>query len=285
MAQARGAKGSAMLARVGSALRHFLGNPLATLGLAVILLLVLAAAFAPWIATHDPITQNLANALKPPSAANWFGTDELGRDIYSRIVYGSRVTLYIVSLVTVVVGPIGLAVGVVSGYFGGLTDAILMRITDIFLSVPGLVLTLAFVAALGPGLGNAVIAIALTAWPPIARLARAETMLIRSADYIAAVQLQGASSLRIITRHVVPMCLLSVIVRLTLNMATIILTAAGLGFLGLGAQPPTRHDLDRARVHARPLVAGHHARPRDPAGQPFLQPVRRRATRHPGPPQ
>nr|WP_245973921.1 ABC transporter permease [Bosea caraganae] len=228
-----------MLARIGSALRHFLGNPLAALGLAVILLLVFVAAFAPWIATHDPITQNLGNALKPPSAANWFGTDELGRDIYSRIVYGSRVTLYIVSLVTVVVGPIGLAVGVVSGYFGGLTDAILMRITDIFLSVPGLVLTLAFVAALGPGLGNAVIAIALTAWPPIARLARAETMMIRSADYIAAVQLQGASSLRIITRHVVPMCILSVIVRLTLNMATIILTAAGLGFLGLGAQPPT----------------------------------------------
>ncbi|WP_248312125.1 ABC transporter permease [Bosea sp. BK604] len=228
-----------MLGRLGAALRHFLGNPLATLGLAVILLLVLVAIFAPWIATHDPITQNLANALKPPSAANWFGTDELGRDIYSRIIYGSRVTLYIVALVTVVVGPIGLAVGVVAGYFGGLTDGILMRITDIFLSVPGLVLTLAFVAALGPGLGNAVIAIALTSWPPIARLARAETLMIRSADYIAAVQLQGASSLRVITRHVVPMCILSVIVRLTLNMATIILTAAGLGFLGLGAQPPT----------------------------------------------
>ncbi|TCR65344.1 peptide/nickel transport system permease protein [Bosea sp. BK604] len=239
MTRARGGKGAVMLGRLGAALRHFLGNPLATLGLAVILLLVLVAIFAPWIATHDPITQNLANALKPPSAANWFGTDELGRDIYSRIIYGSRVTLYIVALVTVVVGPIGLAVGVVAGYFGGLTDGILMRITDIFLSVPGLVLTLAFVAALGPGLGNAVIAIALTSWPPIARLARAETLMIRSADYIAAVQLQGASSLRVITRHVVPMCILSVIVRLTLNMATIILTAAGLGFLGLGAQPPT----------------------------------------------
>ena len=230
---------AAALARAGQGARHLLRNPLAAFGLAIIALLVLVAIFAPLLATHDPIAQNLGNTLKPPSPANWFGTDELGRDIYSRIVYGSRVTLYIVALVSVIVGPIGLAVGTIAGYFGGMVDAVLMRVTDLFLSFPSLVLTLAFVAALGPGLDHAVIAIALTAWPPIARLARAEAMTIRSADYIAAVQLQGAPAARIILRHIVPMCLSSVVVRLTLNMATIILTAAGLGFLGLGAQPPT----------------------------------------------
>ena len=223
------------MARIG---RKLLRNPLAVAGLIVILALLLLAIFAPLVATHNPLLQDLNNTLKAPSAANWFGTDEYGRDIFSRLVFGSRITLYIISLVTVIVGPVGLAVGVVSGYFGGWVDTVFMRITDIFVSFPGLVLALAFVAALGPGLDHAVIAIALTAWPPIARLARAETLSLRKADYIVAVQLQGASPLRILLRHVVPMCLSSVVVRLTMNMAGIILTAAGLGFLGLGAQPP-----------------------------------------------
>ncbi|MFT3735267.1 MAG: ABC transporter permease [Rhodocyclaceae bacterium] len=219
-------------------LRKLFRNPLAVAGLAVILGLLLLAAFAPWIATHSPVAQDLSNTLKAPDATHWFGTDEYGRDIFSRLVYGSRITLYIIALVTVVVGPVGLAVGVVSGYFGGWIDTLFMRITDIFISFPGLVLALAFVAALGPGLDHAIIAIALTAWPPIARLARAETLSLRKADYIVAVQLQGATALRILVRHIVPMCLSSVVVRLTMNMASIILTAAGLGFLGLGAQPP-----------------------------------------------
>ncbi|MDO6386495.1 MULTISPECIES: ABC transporter permease [unclassified Uliginosibacterium] len=219
-------------------LRKLVRNPLSVAGLVVIGALLLLAAFAPWIATHDPLAQDLANTLKAPDAAHWFGTDEYGRDIFSRLVYGSRITLYIISLVTVIVGPVGLAIGVISGYFGGWVDTVFMRITDIFISFPGLVLALAFVAALGPGLDHAVIAIALTAWPPIARLARAETLSLRKADYIVAVQLQGASSTRILLRHVAPMCLSSVVVRLTMNMAGIILTAAGLGFLGLGAQPP-----------------------------------------------
>lgn len=217
----------------------FMGNPLAVIGALIVLLLVVCAAFAPFVATHDPVAQNLRAALQPPSAANWFGTDELGRDIYSRIVYGARITLSIVVLVSVIVGPIGLCVGMLAGFVGGWTDRILMRITDIFLSFPSLVLALAFAAALGPGLENAVIAIALTAWPPIARLARAETLTIRSSDFIAAARLVGASRLRLLFRHVLPLCLPSVIVRLCLNMAGIILTAAGLGFLGLGAQPPS----------------------------------------------
>jgi peptide/nickel transport system permease protein len=217
----------------------FFFNPLAVIGLIIVLALIAMAVFAPWVATHDPLAQNLRNALQPPSAANWFGTDDLGRDIYSRVVHGSRITLYIVMLVSIIVAPIGLLVGMTAGYFGGWADRILMRITDIFLSFPSLILALAFAAALGPGLENAVIAIALTAWPPIARLARAETLTVRGADYVAAAQLTGASSVRVLLGQILPMCIPSVVVRITLNMAGIILTAASLGFLGLGAQPPS----------------------------------------------
>ena len=213
-------------------------TPTSLFGLIVLGLLIAVALFAPLLATHDPYMQDLQNTLQPPSAAHLFGTDELGRDIYSRLVHGSRITLTIIFLVTIVVGPMGLFFGTVAGYFGGKVDTVLMRITDIFLSFPSLILSLAFVAALGPSLNNAIIAIALTAWPPIARLARAETLTFRQADYIAAARLQGASAARIIWKSIVPMCLPSVTIRLTLNMATVILTAAGLGFLGLGAQPP-----------------------------------------------
>jgi peptide/nickel transport system permease protein len=204
----------------------------------VLLALVIIAILAPVIAPEGFDDQSLTGRLLPPSAEHWFGTDDLGRDILARLVYGARITLMIASIVAVIVAPLGLLIGTTAGYFGGWVDTVLMRINDIFLSFPGLILALGFVAALGPGIRNAIIAIALTAWPPIARLARAETLTIRNADYIAAVRIQGGSSLRIITRHIVPMCLPSVIVRITLNMAGIILTAAGLGFLGLGAQPP-----------------------------------------------
>jgi peptide/nickel transport system permease protein len=228
-------------ARLGQIYRKWLAfrrNPLAMLGLAIIIALLLVAAFAPLIATADPLAQNLDLRLLPPSGSNFFGTDSLGRDIFSRIVYGTRVTLVIVLLVVITVGPIGLLIGAASGYLGGWVDRLLMRITDVFLAFPRLVLALAFVAALGPGLENAVIAIAITAWPPYARVARAETLIIRQQDYIAAIRLQGASQWRIVWKHVVPMCLPSLIVRTTLDMAGIILIAAGLGFLGLGAQPP-----------------------------------------------
>jgi len=217
---------------------RFRAHPLGLVGLAMIVLLILVAIAAPLITSYDPIAQDLSQRLMPPSAEHWLGTDNFGRDVYTRIVYGARTTLHIVVLVTVIVAPIGLLIGTCSGYFGGWVDEVLMRITDIFLSFPGLVLALGFAAALGPGITNAIIAISLTAWPPIARLARAETLSLRQADYIAAVRLQGASSLAIIVRHILPMCVPSVIVRVTLNMAGIILTAAGLGFLGLGAQPP-----------------------------------------------
>lgn len=219
--------------------RRLAANPPAFFGFWVIVALAFIALAAPLLATHDIYAQDLANRLKPSSMQNWLGTDELGRDVYSRLVYGTRITLYISTLTALIAAPIGLLAGTVAGYFGGWVDTVLMRIVDVFLAFPSLILALAFVAALGPGIENAVIAIALASWPPIARLARAETLSVRHTDYIAAVRLQGLSPLRIILRHIVPMCLTSVVVRITLNMASIILTAAGLGFLGLGAQPPS----------------------------------------------
>jgi peptide/nickel transport system permease protein len=216
----------------------FRANPLAFGGLIVVLILAFVAAAAPLLATHDPVVQVLADRLQPPSAQHWLGTDELGRDIYSRLLYGTRITLGMVVAVVVLVAPVGLVIGCLAGYLGGWPDRILMRVTDIFMSFPRLILALAFVAALKPGLENAVIAIALTAWPPYARLARAETLTLRNSDFIAAARLQGASTGRILTKQIMPLCMSSVIVRVSLDMSSIILTAAGLGFLGLGAQPP-----------------------------------------------
>ncbi|MEI4473923.1 ABC transporter permease [Frigidibacter sp. MR17.24] len=214
-------------------------NASAMIGLVILLVIFAGAIFAPLFATHDIFAQDLGNRLALPSADHWFGTDELGRDIYSRLLYGGRITLYIACLTAVISAPIGLVVGMLSGWYGGWLDMVLMRVTEIFLAFPSLILALAFVAALGPSIENAIIAISLTAWPPIARLARAETMMVRRSDYIAAVRLQGASSWQIMVGHIAPMCVPSVIARVTLNMASIILSAAGLGFLGLGAQPPS----------------------------------------------
>lgn len=215
-------------------------NHMAMGGLAIILALVVIAVFAPWIAPHDPFVQDLGNRLQPlGTPGHMLGTDSLGRDILSRLIHGARITLYIVALVALIAPVAGLLVGTISGYAGGVTDMVLMRITDIFLAFPRLVLALAFVAALGAGIENAVLAISLTAWPPYARMARAETLTIRSSDYISAIRLQGAGPLRIIIKHIWPLCVSSLIVRVTLDMAGIILAAAGLGFLGLGAQPPS----------------------------------------------
>jgi peptide/nickel transport system permease protein len=218
---------------------RFRRNPLAMIGLGISLALILMSIFAPLLAPYDPIVQSLPDRLLPPlTPGHWMGTDDFGRDIYSRLLYGSRITLYIVMLVILTAPVVGLIIGTVAGYFGGWVDAVLMRITDVFLAFPKLILALALVAVLGPGMVNAVLAIAITSWPPYARVARAETLTVRNSDYIAATRLQGASALRLIWGHVMPMCLPSVIIRVTLDMAGVILTAAGLGFLGLGVQPP-----------------------------------------------
>lgn len=215
-------------------------NPMAMFGLAILTALLFIATFAPWLAPADPFAQDLAARLLPPGEGGYIlGSDSLGRDILSRLMYGSRITLYIVALVALMAPIVGLFVGTAAGYLGGWVDVVLMRVTDIFLAFPRLVLALAFVSALGAGIENAVLAIVLTAWPPYARIARAETLTIRNADFIHAIKLQGAGAMRIITRHIWPLCISSLVIRVTLDMAGIILTAAGLGFLGLGAQPPS----------------------------------------------
>ncbi|APO71875.1 dipeptide ABC transporter permease protein (plasmid) [Rhizobium gallicum] len=229
------ARVAASLARAG---RKLADEPLGLAGFLILAVLCIVAILAPALAPYDPNVQMLSDALQPPSLAHLAGTDEFGRDIFSRLVYGTRITIQTVLSISVIVGPVGLLIGIVAGFFGGRTDAILMRATDVVLSFPSLILALAFAAALGAGLNTAIIAISLTAWPPIARLARAEALVVRNADYVAAARLYGASPLRILLLYIAPMCVPSVIVRLTLNMAGIILTAASLGFLGLGAQPP-----------------------------------------------
>ena len=274
----------ASLGDLSRALRRLLANPLAAAGMAIIVLMAIVALAPNFFSFGaSPYAQNLSARLQPPSAAHWIGTDDLGRDIYARIVYGARVTLSIVALVGIIVAPIGLAVGTTAGYFGGVVDVILMRITDIFLAFPRLVLALAFVAALGPGIENAIIAISLTAWPAYARIARAETVTIARSDFVAAVVLQGASAPRILFRHIVP---LVPVLRdraadarhgrhhpdgggPRLPWPGRAAAAGGMGRDGGG----------RARRHPRPMVGGDHSRPRDLRRQPRLQSDGRRASR------
>lgn len=214
-------------------------NKLAMVGTVLVAFFILIAIFAPLIAPYDPIEVDLSRTLLPPSSEHIFGTDQFGRDIFSRVVYGARIEVGIILLVTVISGTIGLAVGITAGYFGGVIDDVLMRITDVFLSFPNLILAMALSAMLGRGVFNAIIAISLVGWTIIARLARAESMKIKSLPYIEAIRALGASNIRILLLHILPMCMSPVLVQLSLRMGSIILTAAGLGFLGLGAQPPT----------------------------------------------
>jgi ABC-type dipeptide/oligopeptide/nickel transport systems, permease components len=219
----------------------FSSNPSAMFGLFIVLALVFCALFAGILAPYNPeVTLGLETSrLLPPGSTHYLGTDTQGFDVFSRLIYGSRITLIAVVIVALLSTPIGLLIGTMSGYYGGFIDTALMRVTDVFLAFPRLVLAMALVGARGPGLENAIFAITITAWPAYARIARAETLTIRNNDYIAAIKLQGASSLRIIFGHIIPLCWSSVIVRVTLDMAGIIIVVAGLGFLGLGAQPPT----------------------------------------------
>ncbi|PKC31122.1 peptide ABC transporter permease [Pantoea ananatis 15320] len=210
-----------------------------TIGLTLVTIVILMAVLAPLIAPYDPNLQTIASRLLPPSAAHWFGTDGFGRDLLSRMIYGARPTLLLVSLILVLTIPVGLLVGITAGYAGGWTERVLMRITDIFLSLPNLVIALALVAMMGPGLMNGALALALTSWPPFARQARAETLALRRSDYLAAARMQGITGFRLMFGHILPLCLPTAVVRAALSLGGIILAAAGLGFLGMGVQPPT----------------------------------------------
>ncbi len=216
-----------------------LRNPLTLAGLLIIGALVGIALVAPLIAPADPTRTNLAIRFDPPSRAHPFGTDQLGRDILSRIIYGTRVSLRIAILTAVIATTIGGPLGIVSGYFRGRTDDVLMRLTDMFMAFPRLILAMAIAAALKPSLENVVIAISLAAWPAYARLARSVTLGLREETFVEAARAMGAASPRILTRHVLPGVLSPLVIQISLDMGGIILTAAGLGFIGVGAQPPT----------------------------------------------
>ena len=214
-------------------------NPLSLAGLGVIVALVIAAVVAPYAAPYDPIATDPMNRLQAPSPHHPLGTDQLGRDILSRLLYGARISIRIALIVVALAGVSGTLIGVLCGYLGGWVDNLLMRITDMFMAFPQLVLAMAISSALGPSLENVVIAVSMTEWTFFARLARSRAIAVREEDYVEAARAMGATGWRVLARHVLPMCLSPVIVQATLEMGGIIRTAASLGFLGLGAQPPT----------------------------------------------
>jgi len=216
-----------------------LRNPLTLAGVLIIGALVGIALVASLIAPADPTRTNLEIRFDPPTRAHPFGTDQLGRDILSRVIYGTRVSLRIAILTAVIATTIGAPLGIVSGYFRGRVDDLLMRLTDMFMAFPRLILAMAIAAALRPSLENVIIAISLAAWPAYARLARSVTLGLREETFVEAARALGAGSMRILSRHVLPGVLSPLVIQISLDMGGIILTAAGLGFIGIGAQPPT----------------------------------------------
>lgn len=213
-------------------------SPLSLLGGILFLGFILTAALAPYIAPYNPFKINLTGAFQPPSKEHLFGTDELGRDILSRILWGCRISLRVGVTVVAISLCIGTVLGGIAGYVGGLADEIIMRFTDLVLAFPSIVLALALAAALGPGLNNAMFAISVTWWPWYARLVRGQVLSIREAGFVEAARCVGASDIRILFRHILPNSFGPVIVNASMDFGWAILMAAALGFLGIGAQPP-----------------------------------------------
>ncbi|MCC6174399.1 MAG: ABC transporter permease [Chloroflexi bacterium] len=221
--------------RLGAMLR----NPLMVFGLTVVVGMLLMALLAPVISPGDPTTLRLGTRLKPPSLEHPFGTDDLGRDILARVIWGSRISLEIGVAVVLVAGAIGFVLGATTGYVRGIFDDVVMRLVDIMLAFPPLVLAMAIASFLGPDLTNTMLAIAIVHIPKYVRLARSEALSLRETLFVQAAQAAGASGMRIVLRHIIPNSLSSILVVATLDFGLVILTAASLGFLGLGAQPPT----------------------------------------------
>ncbi|MDA1183273.1 MAG: ABC transporter permease [Acidobacteria bacterium] len=208
-------------------------------GAAVVLVAVVAAIVGPWLVPFDPATQELALRLTGPSAAHWFGLDELGRDILARVLSGARVSLAVALVVVGISVTVGIAVGAIAGYCGGWIDEGVGRVMDILLAFPDLLLAIALVAALGPGLANVVLALSLIGWVGYARVVRAQALHTRELEFVEAARALGATTPRILLRHVIPATLPAVVVQATLGMGGVILAEASLSFLGLGVQPPT----------------------------------------------
>jgi peptide/nickel transport system permease protein len=211
----------------------------ARFGLAIVLTVVVAAFLAPWILPWDAATQDLPNRLEGPTWAHWFGLDELGRDILARVLLGARVSLMVGIIVVGVSSIVGLAIGGISGYYGGRTDQIIGRVMDVLMAFPGMLLAIALVAVLGPSLVNVVLALAVIGWVGYARLVRGQVLRAREFEYVMAARALGAGTPRLLIRHVLPTAVPPLLVQATLGMAGAILSEAALSFLGLGVQPPT----------------------------------------------
>lgn len=220
-------------------LRKVLETRLVGTGLAISAIVVVCAVFAPWISPHDPNLQDYLALTEGPSFVHPLGTDDIGRDVLSRVIYGSRVSLEVGIITAVIAVSLGVTLGLVSGYAGGFVDDVIMRFVDAVQAFPGLILALAITAALGPSIGNAMIAIGFVATPGIARLTRGQTLSMRERDFVAAARVLGVSPVKIMFRHIWPNVTAPIIVQATLLMANSILTEAGLSFLGVGVQPPT----------------------------------------------
>jgi peptide/nickel transport system permease protein len=223
--------------RVAGNARH---NPLAAAGMVLIVVFVILALFAPWIAPRDPAAIDLPTRLDTPSSAHWFGTDELGRDILSRVVYGARISMLVGTCVVLTSLGLGLVIGSVAGYYGGGIDRFVnIVLMNAFLSFPGILLAIAFVAFRGPGIFNLVVALSLGGWVGYARLVRGQVLVAREREFVEAARALGASDLRIIVRHILPNIIQPIIVQAAIGMAGAILAEATMSFLGLGVPPPT----------------------------------------------
>ncbi|HEV8616137.1 MAG TPA: ABC transporter permease [Methylomirabilota bacterium] len=221
--------------------RIFARNRASVAGLALVVAFLVVALIGPWIVPYPEDatgTVHLDRKLQAPSRAHWFGTDEVGDDVYTRVVLGARLSLQIGLVITVVAALIGVPLGVVAGSVRGALSEIIMRVTDIFLAVPALVLAVAVVAALGPGIVNAIIAVALVWWPGYVRLVQGKALAISQETYVEAARAVGMGRVRIVFVHILPNCLSPIVIKASMDMGTAILTAASLGFIGLGAQPP-----------------------------------------------
>ena len=202
-------------------------------------ILLLAAAFSDKLAPYDPYAQDLSMSKQPPSAAHWMGTDQYGRDVFSRVLIGAQTSIFSTLTLVAAISLFGTIVGTLCGYYGGVVDSVMMRISDVCLAFPGLVFALAIAALLGGGVSNAVLALAVISWPKYARVARSQTLALKSSDFMAAAQLSGDTSLQMILRHILPNILGPILVTAMLDIGTMMMELAGLSFLGLGAQPPT----------------------------------------------
>jgi peptide/nickel transport system permease protein len=221
------------------AIRTLLRNPTAAVGSVLVVCYMLVAVFGPLLAPYDPSLQHLGIRLAPPSGAHWFGTDSLGRDLFSRVLYGSRLSISAGVAVVLVAMVVGTLAGTTAGFFGGVWDDVVMRLTDMFLAFPSLILAMAIAAILHPSLTNALIAVTVTWWPAYARLIRGQTLAVKSNQYVEAARALGSGTGRLIFRHILPNAFAPVLVQATLDVGAVILTVAGLSFIGFGAQPPT----------------------------------------------